>query len=199
MCIVGELTSMAIATGHKGKTAIELTCIGSAAYSALAPQAVNAIHLAYDLISQIRHLQDYLAANGTKDSAYDIPYTTLHAGLTGSNQRIKVAFGTEGGLFSQKLGISAVVCGPGLMAHEHKADEFVTVEQLAACDAMLAALIEWLEKGVGWSDLKISRHTIAWCRVRVERARHIIIHLRLIHIPRGCYCGDGAVFCPIAT
>ena len=81
MCIVGEPTSMAIATGHKGKTAIEATCIGSAAHSALAPQAVNAIHLACDLISQIRHLQDDLAANGTKDLAYDIPYTTLHAGL----------------------------------------------------------------------------------------------------------------------
>ena len=31
----------------------------------------------------------------------------------------------------------------------HKADEFVTLEQLAACDAMLVALIEQLEKGVG--------------------------------------------------
>ena len=149
MCIVGEPTSMSIATGHKGKTAIEANCIGSAAHSAQAPQAVNAIHMACDLISQIRHLQDDIAVNGVQDTAYDIPYTTLHAGLTGSNQRIKVAFGIEGGLFSQKLGISAVVCGPGSMAQGHKADEFVTVEQLAACDAMLAALIERLEKGVG--------------------------------------------------
>ena len=81
MCIVGEPTSMSIATGHKGKTAIEATCIGSAAHSALAPQAVNAIHLACDLISQIRHLQDDIAVNGAQDTAYDIPYTTLHAGL----------------------------------------------------------------------------------------------------------------------
>ena len=35
------------------------------------------------------------------------------------------------------------------MAQGQKADEFVTLEQLAACDAMLAALIERLEKGVG--------------------------------------------------
>jgi len=35
------------------------------------------------------------------------------------------------------------------MAQGQKADEFVTFEQLAACDAMLAALIERLEKGVG--------------------------------------------------
>jgi len=36
-----------------------------------------------------------------------------------------------------------------LMAPGHKADGFVTLEQSAACDAMLAALIERLEKGVG--------------------------------------------------
>ena len=70
---------MSIATGHKGKTAIVATYI-DAAHSAQAPQAVNAIHLACDLISQIRHLQDDIAVNA-RDTAYDIPYTTLHAGL----------------------------------------------------------------------------------------------------------------------
>ena len=69
--------------------------------------------------------------------------------VTGSERRIKVAFGTEGGLFSQKLGIPTVVCGPGSMEQGHKADEFVTLEQLAACDAMLEALIDRLEEGLG--------------------------------------------------
>ena len=68
--------------------------------------------------------------------------------MNGNDQRIKVAFGTEGGLFSNKLDIPTVVCGPGSMAQGHKADEFVTLEQLAACDAMLAALIDRLEKGI---------------------------------------------------
>ena len=36
-----------------------------------------------------------------------------------------------------------------LMAQGHEADGFVILEQLATCDAMLAALIERLEKGVG--------------------------------------------------
>ena len=229
MCIVGEPTAMAIATGHKGKTAIEAACVGSAAHSALAPQAVNAIHLACDLIAQIRHLQDDMITDGAQDSAYDIPYTTLHAGLitsgialnivpdhavvtfeirnlaaddpevilhrlrraiapviavarkraaeadivfkvinsypgldtsldeavvamvaelTGRDERIKVAFGTEGGLFSQRLGIPAVVCGPGSMAQGHKADEFVTLAQLDSCDAMLASLVDRLETGL---------------------------------------------------
>ena len=35
MCIVGEPTGMAVATGHKGKTAIEANCIGSEAHSSL--------------------------------------------------------------------------------------------------------------------------------------------------------------------
>ena len=229
MCIVGEPTAMAIATGHKGKTAIEAACVGSAAHSALAPHAVNAIHLACDLIAEIRHLQDNIVTDGAQDSAYDIPYTTLHAGLitsgialnivpdhavvtfeirnlvaddpeqilyrlrraiapviamarrraaeadivfkvinsypgletsldedvvamvaelTGRDERIKVAFGTEGGLFSQRLGMPAVVCGPGSMAQGHKADEFVTLAQLDSCDAMLASLVDRLETGL---------------------------------------------------
>ena len=64
-------------------------------------------------------------------------------------QRIKVAFGTEGGVFSQRLGIPAVVCGPGSMEQGHKADEFVTLAQLDACDVMLAALVDRLEHGIG--------------------------------------------------
>ena len=55
------------------------------------------------------------------------------------------SFGTEGGLFDQ-AGIATVVCGPGSMDQGHKADEFVSVEQLAACDAMLGRLVEWLQQ-----------------------------------------------------
>ena len=61
--------------------------------------------------------------------------------LTGANGTIKVAFGTEGGLFTEKLGLPTVVCGPGSMAQGHKPDEFVTEEQMARCDAMLAELL----------------------------------------------------------
>jgi acetylornithine deacetylase len=55
-----------------------------------------------------------------------------------------VAFGTEGGLFT-RAGIPAVVCGPGSMEQGHKPDEFVSVEQLDRCDAMLARLAAHLE------------------------------------------------------
>jgi len=229
MCIVGEPTLLSIATGHKGKIALRATCTGSEAHSALAPTAVNAIHLGCDLVAAIRKVQAELAANGQHDDAYDISYTTLHVGkfnsgtalnivprtciidfeirnilgddpteliekinqlvaptiaearklapkagiaiepvfsypgldtptsspvvdfvkgLTGGNATSKVAFGTEGGLFSGKLGIPTVVCGPGSMQQGHKPDEYIEVEQMDRCDAMLDSLLQQLETGL---------------------------------------------------
>jgi acetylornithine deacetylase len=225
-CIVGEPTGMQVATGHKGKIALRATCTGREGHSALAPLALNALHLATDFIGAVRRLQAELAATGLKDGDYDVPYTTLHVGkmqggvqvnivpnhavldfeirslagedtaalitrleaeaeaivaplrgtfpeaairverlwdypglgtpsdaevvnfvkaLTGANGTIKVAFGTEGGLFDQRLGVPTVICGPGSMAQGHKPDEYVTIEQIARCQAMLAALIARLE------------------------------------------------------
>ncbi len=60
-----------------------------------------------------------------------------------SNEFGTVAFGTEGGLF-ERAGIPTVVCGPGSMDQGHKPDEFITLEQLTACDAMMARLAEYL-------------------------------------------------------
>ncbi len=67
--------------------------------------------------------------------------------LTGANGTMKVAFGTEGGLFDARLGVPTVICGPGSMAQGHKPDEYVTVEQMARCEAMLDALLDRLEQG----------------------------------------------------
>ncbi|MDB2390141.1 acetylornithine deacetylase [Alphaproteobacteria bacterium] len=228
-CIIGEPTEMGLATGHKGKTAVRANCQGREGHSALAPMAMNALHLACDLTSEIRLMQDELALHGKKDDDYNVPYTTMHVGrieggvqlnivpnsafidfeirnlaeddplsllatledriapiiqaakktapnadiqftitntypglntpqqaeivsfmkaLTGNNTTIKVAFGTEGGLFSRDLGIPTVVCGPGSMDQGHKPDEFVSAEQLAQCDAMLATLNQRLVKGI---------------------------------------------------
>ena len=228
-CIVGEPTSMQVATGHKGKSAARLVATGQEGHSALAPKALNAIHMACDIISFIRDLQDKLATTGASDAAYDVPYTTLHVGLieggtalnivpnrseflfeirnliednpqeilaqikgyadhyvrdlhkdfphadisievtntypplntdpdsdvvqlvqglSGHNAALKVAFGTEGGLFSSRLDVPTVVCGPGSMAQGHKPDEYVSVAQLDACDAMLDALLQRLVAGL---------------------------------------------------
>ena len=229
MCIVGEPTGMQVATGHKGKTALRTTFTGREGHSALAPLALNALHLAADFIGVVRAVQARLVATGTHDADYDVACSTLHAGtlhggvqvnivpqtavldweiralatedvpaliaeveaaaatiiaplraqfpeaairtgrlwaypgldtppdagvvrfvqsLTGANGTIKVAFGTEGGLFDARLGVPTVICGPGSMAQGHKPDEYVTLEQLARCDAMLAALVDRLVAGV---------------------------------------------------
>ena len=67
----------------------------------------------------------------------------LIAQLCGSDAFSTVAFGTEGGLFDA-AGIATVVCGPGSMEQGHKLDEFVSVEQLHACDRLMDRLAAWL-------------------------------------------------------
>ncbi|QEN86255.1 acetylornithine deacetylase [Labrys sp. KNU-23] len=230
LCIVGEPTGMRIATGHKGKVALRACCTGRAGHSALAPTALNALHLGADFLGRLRERQRLLAETGRRDEQYEIPYTTLHAGRMSGGQALnivpeccevefeirnvvgddpqaiiaglkedaetiiaplrpafpeaaiaidqvnaypgletpldspvvallrlitesrdpafKVAFGTEGGLFQDRLGLATAVCGPGFMAQGHKADEYVGADQLGRCDAMLAALVDRLAAGL---------------------------------------------------
>lgn len=82
------------------------------------------------------------------DTPADAGVVSFVKSLTGSNSTFKVAFGTEGGLFSDTLGVPTVICGPGSMAQGHKPDEFVSVEQLALCDRMLDNLLDRLVAGL---------------------------------------------------
>ena len=52
-----------------------------------------------------------------------------------------VSYGTEGGLF-QKAGIPTVICGPGDIDQAHRPNEFVSLEQLAQCEAFMQRLLE---------------------------------------------------------
>lgn len=227
VCFVGEPTEMQVAIGHKGKAALRATCHGQAGHSALAPQFVNALHLATDFVGELRAIQAELSLNGARDTAYDIPYSTVHVGklsggtalnivpdtatidfeyrhlaadkpddllarifsaaemvtqkyqdtfaevkievdqynaypgldvaqdnaivpyaqkLAQTNAVTKVPFGTEAGYFDG-LGIPTVVCGPGSMEGQgHKPDEYITLEQLSACDAMMDRILADLRK-----------------------------------------------------
>ena len=51
-----------------------------------------------------------------------------------------VDFGSEGGLF-QRAGMSTVICGPGDIANAHRPDEFIELDQLAACERFLTRLL----------------------------------------------------------
>jgi acetylornithine deacetylase len=223
-CIVGEPTMLHPGIAHKGKTAFKATCHGQAAHSAAPQRGINAIYLACDLIGRMRQRQADIAGSGLRDAGYEVPYTTLHAGvihggtvinivpahcqvelefrnvpgddaaaltaglhadaaavvsaatgpgdaridlevsfeypaldtpsdadvvelasvLTGNRERIKVGFGSEAGLFSRDAGVPSVLCGPGSINQAHKPDEFIDLDQMLRCDAMLDALLERL-------------------------------------------------------
>lgn len=222
LCIIGEPTSMIPATGHKGKAAFHARFTGQAGHSALAPHYVNALHIAADFIQLLREIQAQFLREGARDPGYDLPCSTLHAGilqggtalnivpdkallefelrhlpgesaesllqalrprvaellrpyralspgadveilvtnsypgldsaasdpavarlmdLTGAKRTTKVAYGTEAGYFAG-LGWTALVCGPGDMAAQgHKADEYLEISQLGACDQFMDQLI----------------------------------------------------------
>ena len=52
----------------------------------------------------------------------------------------KVSYGTEAGFF-QRMGIPSIVCGPGSIEQAHRADEYVSLEQLAECEGFLDRLV----------------------------------------------------------
>jgi acetylornithine deacetylase len=61
--------------------------------------------------------------------------------LSGNREVGKVSYGTEAGLF-QKMGVSSVICGPGDIAQAHRPNEFVSLEQLARCEAFMGKILE---------------------------------------------------------
>jgi acetylornithine deacetylase len=68
------------------------------------------------------------------------PAVLLARELTGANQVEAVSYGTEAGHF-QSYGIPAVICGPGSIEQAHKADEFVALSELAACESFLRKVV----------------------------------------------------------
>lgn len=68
------------------------------------------------------------------------PAVRVALSLTGANHAQAVSYGTEAGHF-QHAGIPAVICGPGSIDQAHKADEFVALSELVACEAFLDKVI----------------------------------------------------------
>ncbi len=79
LVVVGEPTSMQVAVGHKGKTALRVKVCGQAGHSALAPKFVNAIDVAARFVVAKSDLQERVA-KGPADADYEIPYSTVHIG-----------------------------------------------------------------------------------------------------------------------
>lgn len=84
---------------------------------------------------------DDISAAPALDTPADAEVTQLAAALTGENTTMKVAFGTEGGLFSA-AGIPTIICGPGSIDQAHKPDEYIELDQVARCERFLNRLID---------------------------------------------------------
>ncbi len=61
--------------------------------------------------------------------------------LSGEAEIGKVSFGTEASQF-QHAGIPTVVCGPGSIEQAHKPNEYVTLDQVARCEAFMRRLMD---------------------------------------------------------
>lgn len=72
--------------------------------------------------------------------------TRLAQRLSREQRITQVAFGTEAGLF-KGAGIPTVVCGPGSIEQAHQADEYVSLDQLARCEAFMRGLAAVREIG----------------------------------------------------
>lgn len=69
----------------------------------------------------------------------------LAAKLPAGTACTKVDYGSEGGLFKKSWSTTSVlVCGPGSIGVAHKADEYVEISQIKACDSLLSAIADSL-------------------------------------------------------
>ena len=90
MCIVGEPTSMQVVTGHKGKRSFAAEVRGLEAHSALAPNGVNAIEYAAELITYLKGMARRIEAEGPYDDLYDITHSTVHTGMISGGTQLNI-------------------------------------------------------------------------------------------------------------
>jgi acetylornithine deacetylase len=221
-CIVGEPTGMQVVVAHKGKRAYRCRVRGHEAHSSLTPLGVNAVQVASEVVNFLVQMARRFRDRGGFDAAYDVPYTTVHAGLirggtalnivprdcqfdfeirhlpfddpdtllaevrrfaatlqpemhavdphthiefdhlstlpgfdthggseiaelaracSGTHEYGKVSFGSEAAHFHNN-GVATIICGPGHIAQAHQPNEWVTLEQLAQCEAFMRRLAD---------------------------------------------------------
>ena len=62
--------------------------------------------------------------------------------LARQNQTGTVSYATEAGQFQQEAEIPAIVCGPGNIEQAHKADEWIALDQIKACDEFMGRFVD---------------------------------------------------------
>ncbi len=89
------------------------------------------------------HIEEVTNAPGLNTGA-DEEVVTFVKALAGRNNHIKVAFATEAGLFSERVEIPTVICGPGSIEQAHKPNEYCSIEQLSQCEQLMERLADKL-------------------------------------------------------
>jgi len=90
--------------------------------------------------SNAKVIVDYIGGAPGLSISEDDPLTQLVRKLTNEHAIKKVAYGTEAGLF-QEADIPTIICGPGSIDQAHRANEYVTIDQLNKCEAFIKGLI----------------------------------------------------------
>ena len=88
-------------------------------------------HIAFELLSVLPGM----------DTADGTPIAALAHACNGDADVGKVSFGTEASLF-QGSDIPSVICGPGHIEQAHQPDEWVSIDQLARCEAFMHRLAD---------------------------------------------------------
>jgi len=80
-CIIGEPTEMKVVVGHKGKKSLRCRVRGRECHSSLAPQGVNAVEYAAEVIAYLRGMARRITAEGPFDEDFDVAHSTVHTGV----------------------------------------------------------------------------------------------------------------------
>lgn len=89
-CVVGEPTSMRLATAHKGKLSGRIEVTGRACHSGMAPEGINAIQAAAPLIQWFAETAAAKAELGPFDTRFAIPHTTLQLGTIAGGTALNI-------------------------------------------------------------------------------------------------------------
>lgn len=90
VCIIGEPTLMKPVLGHKGKLAMRCNIQGAACHSAYAPQGVNAIEYAAQLIGKLGEIGQHLRSPQLHDPRFDPPFSTVQTGVISGGRALNI-------------------------------------------------------------------------------------------------------------
>ncbi|MCB0636884.1 MAG: M20/M25/M40 family metallo-hydrolase, partial [Lewinella sp.] len=78
------------------------------------------------------------------DTPEDLSIVPLIRQLSGVEEMQTVAYAAEAGQFAEG-GFESVICGPGSIAQAHRANEFISIEQLDQGVAFIERIVAWAE------------------------------------------------------